>query len=152
VTAPSSTPYAWRIEEWSGLSTIGQPDAAAQHLNTAGAAAPDTGTATADVDDFAALASFWVVSVGTFQWPAGRSYPAGWTELASLQQGNGTTGGDFMLIIAEAYPGAAGSVSAVLTWDTSGGGSFANANAHAAVACYQPAAAAPAGGILAASA
>lgn len=149
VSAPSSSPYVWRIEEWSGLSTIEQPDAVAEHLNTGGIVAPDTGTATTDVDDFAALALFRAGSSGTFVFPAGRSYPAGWTELDMLQHGDGTTAGDFMLMIAEAYPGAAGSVSSVLTWDTTGGGSFANTTVYGKIVCYRPSAAPPAGGILA---
>jgi hypothetical protein len=138
VGASTSTPYCWRVEEWAGLSTIGQPDAQAGHSQAGGTVTADTGTAIADIPDFAALAMFRAGSSGTFAFPAGHSYSSGWAQVDALQQGTGTTPGDFMLLFAESYPDAAGSVSSTVTWDTTGGGSFANVAVYGSVACYRP--------------
>jgi hypothetical protein len=53
------------------------------------------------------------------------------------------------MAVAEAYPGAAGSVSATLTWDTTGGGDFSHVTVYGGVACYQAAAAPEHRGVLA---
>ena len=131
-----SVPWFWRVEEWSGLSTIGQPDA--NTIVFVGTGSPvSTNTATADVDDFAALAFFRAGSGGGQLWPAARAYPAGWTEVDWLTNGTGATAGDFAMAIAESYPGASGSVQCTITWDTSGGGSVPSGT-DAWVGCYQP--------------
>ena len=148
-SSPLSNPYYWRVEEWSGLSTIGQPDASGGVNAGASVLAIATdsgsgGTTTADVADFAALAVFRAGFAGASGWPAAHSYGAGasagpssWNEVAYLANGTGTGSGDFILAIAEAYPGATGNVGCTLTFDTTGGGGTPGSLDGWAV-CYQP--------------
>lgn len=146
-TSATSNNYYWRVEEWSGLSSIGQPDAnTAIFLAALGTSPVSTNTATADVDDFAALAIFVARGPGGITWPGARSYSSGWSEVDYLPNGTGAASSDFALVIAESYPGASGSVQATITWDISGSGSVPSTDAW--VACYQPDVPAPAAGVL----
>lgn len=145
-TIAVSNPYCWRAEEWAGWSTIGQPDATTT-LNANTGSPVSTNTVTPDVNDFAALAVFVANSTAGPAWPSGRSYSSGWSEVACLTSGTGGGANDFIMVIAESYPGASGSVSCTLTWDTSGGGGVPGTT-DSWVACYQPSAPAPPTGIL----
>lgn len=159
-TSAGSIKWAWRIEEWSGLSTVNQPDAMTGNgqnvvTGTAGTQNNDSAKSpsflcTPDVTDYAALAVFRAGSAGTSAdlFPAGRSYSSGFSEVDVLTVGTGTTSNDFQLIIAEGYPGATGNIDCVLTWDTTGGGTYADKAVNAWMACYQPDVPAPPGGIL----
>jgi hypothetical protein len=130
--------WSWRIEEWSGLSTVGQPDAVSAGANISiGLQDNPTLPPTADVDDFAALTVFRA-SGGTAIWPAAHTYSSGWTEVASVAVGTGTVNTDFLLLVAESYPGAAGSVPCTMTWDTTGGGTYADKAVDAWTVIYQP--------------
>jgi hypothetical protein len=147
-TSGISTNWAWRVEEWGGLSLIGQPDANTALVIVANPPSVSTGTATADVDDFAALAMFRSSWSNTGNaWPSGRAYSSGWSEVAYLTNGTGGSANDFQLIVAEAYPGASGSVQCTLTWDTSGGGTIP-VGTDAWVACYQAGVPDPSTGVL----
>ena len=158
ITASTSANYQWRVEEWGGLATAGQPDAVSDIKTNSGTLVCSTGdvvgggspaAAIADVDDFAALAVFRPgAGVGPAAWPTVRNYSSGWSEVTFLSQGDGSGVNDYALILAEAYPGAAGTVICTLTYDNSGGGSPPNIAAGWAV-CYQPAAPPPALGVLA---
>jgi hypothetical protein len=53
--------------------------------------------------------------------------------------GDGSHSTDFMLLVAEAYPGASGSLDVTLTWDITGGGTYADKSVDLGAACYQPA-------------
>lgn len=148
-----SSRWIWRVEEWAGLSTTNQPEGSANASNAAGTQVNPSGTATAGVADFAALALFHgVISAAGSAFPAGRGYPAGWTELDYLAAGSGGASGDFVMAFAESYPGVTGSVSCSLTWNTAGGGSYASVTVYGGVVCYRPAIALPPAGILTAAA
>lgn len=163
---PTAARYIWHVQEWSGLSTVANPDAASL-LNGSpsyspsfqtGAQAPHLAgnvgfTLTPDVTDYAALAVVKAGSDASGVFPAAWSWPAGWSQVDAIQAGDGshTTGAtttDFMVAIAEAYPQAASALDPSLTWDTTGGGSYTNRSTVWGGACYQPAAPAPFGGVL----
>lgn len=140
ITASTSTSYYWRVEEWVGLSFIGQPDAKST-LFTGTGNPVSTNAAVPDVNDFAALAVFTgLMGAGATGWPA-RTYPAGWSEVAFMP---GSTGGpgDFAMAIAESYPGISGSMTGSITWDNSGGGTIPS-QTYSWLGCYQPAAVVP---------
>lgn len=138
--------FVWRIEEWAGWSTVGQPDAApGTYFGTAGSQNNNAsnGGITADVSDFAALA-VWRATNGSAIWPL-RTYSSGWSEVDVQSFGTGTGSNDFQLMFAEAYPGASGTLNATLTWDTSNGGTYTGNTVNGWLACYQPALPLPAG-------
>lgn len=159
ITAAASAPYYWRAEEWGGLATISQPDVSSTITGVTSTltVATDTSSTTisADVPDFAALAVFYASFAGASGWPAAHSYGAGlrsgpssWNEVCYLVNGTGTASGDFILAVAEAYPGVTGGVACGLTFNTSGGGGTPAA-LDAWGVCYQPDMPAPATGVLA---
>jgi hypothetical protein len=144
LSAAASGRWAWRIEEWSGLSTVGQPDSTsvnAQITNNLQANGADgnggTTPATADVPDFAALTMFRA-SGGTAIWPTAHTYSAGWSEVASVAVGDGSGGADFLLLVAESYPGVTGAVSSTMTWDNTGGGTYTDKHVDGYTVIYQP--------------
>jgi hypothetical protein len=127
----------WRAEEWTALDLVDAVDATATATATS-SATPASGTATTDVTDFVALGFIRASkSSGGTTFPAGRSWSAGFTETDYVPNGTGTTTGDIMLATAEAYPGAAGNVTATLTFDTTGGGAFSNLGEYGAIVCYR---------------
>jgi hypothetical protein len=135
--------WVWRAEEWALLSTVAQPDAisnTAFHIGTTGDQVNTTAAVSPDVADYAALAVFQAHPNGTGgAWPAGRSYPAGWSEVDFLTSGTGAATGDVALAIAEAYPGIASPFTPTLTWDITGGGTYSDKLVEAWAAAYQPA-------------
>jgi len=144
--------WAWRAEEWGSLSTIAQPDAVSNtvfNINTTGAQVNTNFATSPDVADYAALAVFQAHPNGTGGvWPAGRSYPAGWSEVDYITAGTGAATGEVALIIAEAYPGVASPFTATLTWDITGGGTYSDKIVEAWAAAYQPSVPVPGGGVL----
>lgn len=160
MTGSLSSRWAWHVQEWSGLSTVANPDAASIITGPAFAACPagtqvcDLTTAgmslTPDVSDYAAL---FAVKAGPDTgggWPAAWTFTSGWSQVDVIQvgTGSGTSPADFMLVIAEAYPGTTGSLNPGLTWDVTGGGSYAGRITAVGAACYQPAPAPPPGEVL----
>jgi hypothetical protein len=161
ISASSSTRWSWYIEEWAGMSSVSQPDSQC----TAGAGGTGGGTfvgtigsqtnntvgagtqCTTDVTDYRAL-SVYRAGGGSAIYPVGRSYSAGWSELAVLTIGDGSHLTDFQLMLADAYPGTTGTLDNTLTWDITGGGTYAEKTVNAYVAAYQPEPAAPPLGIL----
>lgn len=159
-TAPASATYAWHVQEWSGLSTVGNPDARStvsgsvsfaviigsqtNDVNSGGNVGP-----TPDVTDYAALLVAHAQGATDGVWPAGHTWGTGWSEIDSVQSGDGSHTGDIRLLIAEAYPGTSGSaLSGALTWDATGGGSYTGKTVRIGAGCYQPAPALPPTGIL----
>ena len=59
--------------------------------------------------------------------------------------GTGAAGTDFRLLIAENYPGVAGTVSSTMTWDNTGGGTYADKSVDGWTACYQASVQVPSG-------
>lgn len=148
VSGTASTVWAWRVEEWAGWSTAGQPDAMATGFNQhTGLQANITAAAAADITDFAALGIWWISS-GTAAWPAGRTYDSGFSETGYLTVGTGTGTNDFAVAFAEAYPGASGTVQPTMTFDTTGGGTYSEKGVWCWVACYRPGVPAPPTGVL----
>jgi hypothetical protein len=151
VTAVTSTRWAWRAEEWAALSTVSQPDAASAVNNVINQQANPTNAASPDITDFAALAMWRAaggISAGVF--PAGRNYDAGWSEVDVVTVGDGLSNTDFQLILAESYPGASGALTATMTWDITGGGTYTDKSTACLITCLQPAVPAPSSGVLAA--
>jgi hypothetical protein len=164
ITAASTQKWAWYIEEWSGLSsvnpdaqttsTITTPPTPAVYINPGGQQTIDSSsvaqnlTCVPDITDYLAAAIFRVSS-GTGAFPAARSYTTGFSEAAALSVGTGSTAGDFQLIIAEGFPGTSGSnVDCQMTFDITGGGTYADKSVDGRIACYGPATPNPDTGIL----
>jgi hypothetical protein len=140
MSSASAARWAWRAEEWASLSTI-QPDASGSSNGTPGAQVYDLSVfspVTTDIADYAALALFYGASGAGSGFPAGHSYATGYTELDYLTVGTGTTAGDFVMAVAETYPGVAETVPCTFTWDTTGGGSYAAMTVRGVLNCYQP--------------
>ena len=157
ITGSLSANWAWHVQEWAGLSTVDQPDDVSrsagtpafaiitgQQVNSLSSAATPPA---ADVSDFAGLVIVHV-SAGTGVWPAGRSWSSPWSEVASVQNGPGGVSGNAWLLVAEAYPGVSGSLDTTLTWDISGGGTYADKTANMGSALYQPGLFQPVGEVL----
>jgi hypothetical protein len=159
ITTAVSATYAWHVQEWAGLSTVGQPDARSVltgtpnfitfvnlQVNRIGAT---TGVPPVpDVADFAGVAVAVGATPGSTAFPAGRSWSSPWSEVTAVTVGTGTSTADVMLMAAEAYPGVSGSLDATLTWDVTGGGDYTNKTVYLGAACYQPAAAPQPSGVL----
>jgi hypothetical protein len=147
LTGSASTVWAWHVQEWAGLSTVAQPDdvsrigsspsfviLSALQVN----ALSNGGSPPApDVADFAGVAMVRAVG-GTGVWPAGHSWSSPWSEVASVTVGDGTHNTDAWLLVAEAYPGVSGTLDATLTWDITGGGTYADKTVDLGAGCYQP--------------
>jgi hypothetical protein len=158
-TIAVSNTYAWHVQEWAGLSTAGNPDArstiagtpsfkiiAGQQVNDVNASGEGP---VPDVTDYAALLVAQVTGFTDGVWPAGHTWGAGWSEIDSVQSGDGSHTSDFWLLLAEAYPGTSGSaLSGALTWDTTSGGAYASKTVRIGAGCYQPSVPAPPTGIL----
>ena len=157
LTGSLSSRWAWHMQEWAGMSTVAQPDAGSS-ITTAppafaacalGTQACDLATASLqlipDVTDYAALFALKAGPDAGGGWPAAWTFTSGWSQVDALQVGTGTSSSpaDFMLAIAEAYPGTTGSLDPALTWDITGGGSYSGRTCAVGAACYQPAPAPP---------
>lgn len=149
-TATTAQTVAWRAEEWSGLSSVANPDATnipvtspafAQNLgvqaNTFQGSSGTGNSPVPDVADFAALAMV-AAGAGTGVYPAGRSWSSPWSEVDAITVGTGTATGDVMLLVAECYPQATGTLDCTMTWDITGGGTYADKTVYVGGACYQP--------------
>lgn len=147
--------WAWYIEEWASMSSITQPDSASQIGILSASQNNDLATVGStptycipDVADYRAVAMYRAQG-GSAAFPAGHSYsnsasstvsPApSWSEVAALTVGTGTTTADFMLLVAESYPGATGTIDCTLTWDITGGGAYADKSVDFIDLAYQPA-------------
>jgi hypothetical protein len=141
LTSSVADRWAWYVEEWAGLSGMTQPDASSAISINSGLQVNDTthaAQASPDVTDYRAVA-LYRASGGTAVFPAGRSYSAGWSEVSAQALGDGSVNTDCMLMIAEAYLGVTGVIDCALTWDITGGGTYADKVVDAWIAAYQPA-------------